>query len=60
MKFKMVSSILFPLFLLGDGIYIVYHVRTVCGGEPYQAQDEGPLYALFCVLLFTYALELLL
>mmetsp|Transcript_34896 Transcript_34896/g.78621 ORF Transcript_34896/g.78621 Transcript_34896/m.78621 type:complete len:993 (-) Transcript_34896:106-3084(-) len=60
MKFKMVSSILFPLVLLGYGAYYVYFIRTVCGGDPYQAQDEGPQYALFCVLLVTYSLELLM
>jgi len=59
MIFKILSSILFPLSILGFGLYSVYYVRTVCEDYPYQAQDEGPLFTLICVLLFTYSLELL-
>eukprot|EP00579_Thalassiosira_antarctica_P010681 CAMPEP_0201912116 /NCGR_PEP_ID=MMETSP0903-20130614/2870_1 /ASSEMBLY_ACC=CAM_ASM_000552 /TAXON_ID=420261 /ORGANISM="Thalassiosira antarctica, Strain CCMP982" /LENGTH=1009 /DNA_ID=CAMNT_0048447001 /DNA_START=24 /DNA_END=3053 /DNA_ORIENTATION=- len=64
-KFKMFVSNLYPLVLLGMGVYYVYAIRDNnygCGadGEPVTRPDEGVWYGLYCALLITYALELLI
>lgn len=65
LKFKMFFSNLYPMALLGMGIYYVSAVRKNnygCGndGEPMEHPDKGAMYGLFCTLLVTYALELLI
>jgi len=64
-KFKLFVSNLYPIALVGLGIYYVYVLRANnygCGdsGEPAKRPDESAQYGLFCALVITYALELLI
>ncbi|KAL7546266.1 hypothetical protein ACHAWF_009601 [Thalassiosira exigua] len=64
LKFKMLFSNIYPSVLVAMGVYRVYNVRNNnygCGndGTPVYRPDEGPWYGLFCTLLITYALEIL-
>ncbi|KAL7535163.1 hypothetical protein ACHAXR_006312 [Thalassiosira sp. AJA248-18] len=54
----------YPLAMISIGIYYVYDMRNDnygCGddGNPASIPDEGVWYGLFCALLVTYALEIL-
>ncbi|KAL3796024.1 hypothetical protein HJC23_013081 [Cyclotella cryptica] len=61
--FKMFAVNVFPLLLIALGIAKVVEGRQNnygCGDEePKFYPDDRPIYGLFCVLLFTFALELL-
>jgi len=63
--FKMFVANLFPLLLLIYGIWNVYQLRAnnyTCGignKEPDERPDEGYWYGFLCLLMITYALELL-
>lgn len=61
---KMLFTNLFPIVLVITGILQVYYARQDnygCGGVPpiSNPPDSGWYYVLFCILLVTYALELL-
>ena len=65
MKIKIFFINLYPIALIGTALYYVHAIRANnfgCGEEGLatgMTPDSGGYYGLFCCLLFTYAIELL-
>ena len=65
MKIKIFFINLYPIYLIGAALYYVHTIRANnfgCGEEGLGTgvtPDSGGYYGLFCCLLFTYAIELL-
>ena len=62
--FKFFALNIFPIILLVVGCLKIAEIRQDnygCGDQPLVAEppDSGPIYSIFCVLIVTYALELL-